>query len=133
MLFLYNGLNRCIEHTLRLMATHFIAALKIPSLRKTKGDLRKAQDSTANADDDAMDDVEEDEDENDVDTNVDVEATGHEVAAIKDTAVTSFLPGDVVGKIMAFISQLRSSSENVRDYLKKICISRGCPPLEIKV
>ena len=101
MLFLYNGLNRCIEHTLHLMATHFIAALKIPSLRKTKGDLRKAQDSTANADDDAMDDVEEDEDENDVDTNMDVEATGHEVAAIKDTAVTSFLPGDVVGKIMA--------------------------------
>ena len=129
-----NGLDRCIEHTLHLMATHFIAALKIPSLRMTKGELRKAHDSTAMADNnDAMDDIDEDEDENDVDTNMDVEATGHEAVAIKDISVTSFKPGDVVGKIMAFISQLRSSSEIVRDYLKKICISRGCPPLEIKV
>ena len=86
----------------------------------------------------AIDDADDEEDENDsesfdVDTSMDVEATGHEAAAIKDTAVTSFRPGDIVGKIMAFIAQLQSSSENICDYLKKICISRGCPPLEIKV
>lgn len=115
------------------MATHFIAALKIPSLLMTKEELRKGQNSTVAIDNnDAMDDSNDDEDENDVDTSMDVEATGHEAAA-KDTSTTSFRPGDVVGKIMAFISQLRSSGENVRDYLKKICISRGCPPLEIKV
>jgi hypothetical protein len=119
------------------MASHFIAALKIPSLRTTKGELRKARDGTSMVDNNnATDDADEDEDENesfDVDTSMDVEATGHEAAAIKDTSVTSFRPGDIVGKIMAFINQLRSSSENIRDYLKKICISRGCPPLEIKV
>jgi hypothetical protein len=103
------------------MASHFIAAIKIPSLRKTKGVLHNAQDGT--------DDVNDDEDENDVDTSMDVEAMGDE-AAVKDT---SFQPGDVIGKIMAFISQLRLSGENIRDYLKKICISRGCPPLEIKI
>jgi hypothetical protein len=106
------------------MATHFIAALKIPSLRMTKGELRKGQNS------DAMDDNDDElEDENDVDTRMDVEGTGHE-AGLKDT---SFQPGDVVGKVMAFISQLRVSGENIRDYLKKISISRGCPPLEIKL
>lgn len=115
------------------MATHFIAALKIPSLRTTKGELRKAQNGTVLVDNDVItDDVDVGDDENDVDTNMDVEATGLEAAAM-DTASTSFRAGDIVGKIMAFISQLRLSGENIRDYLKKICISRGCPPLEIKV
>ena len=115
------------------MATHFIAALKIPSLRMMKSDLRNAQNGTVMVDNDsAMNDVNDDEDENDVDTRMDVEAIGLE-AADKDSSPTSFRPGDIVGKIMAFISQLRLSGENIRDYLKKICISRGCPPLEIKV
>ena len=114
----------CIEHTLHLMATHFISALKIPSLRTTKGELRKAQND--------MDDVDDEEDENDVDTSMDVEAVGREATA-QDINLTSFRPGDVVGKIMAFISQLRLSGENIRDYLKTICISRGCPPLDIKI
>jgi hypothetical protein len=112
------------------MATHFIAALKIPSLRMMKSDLRKAQNNNDGAMD--SDDVNDDEDENDVDTRMDVEAIGLE-AADKDTSLTAFRPGDIVGKIMAFISQLRLSGENIRDYLKKISISRGCPPLEIKI
>jgi hypothetical protein len=120
------------------MASHFIAALKIPSLQTTKGELRKARDgaATVNNNNNAMDIADDDEDESesfDVDTNMDVEASGHEAAAIKETSVTSFQPSDIVGKIMAFISQLRSSSESIREYLKKICISRGCPPLEIKI
>ena len=115
------------------MATHFIAALKIPSLRTMKGDLHKAQDDPVDNNLNAINDVDEEEDDNDVDTNMNVEATGHEAAAIRGKNITSFRPGDVVGKIMALISQLRSSSENVCDYLKKICISRGCPPLEIKL
>ena len=109
------------------MATHFIAALKIPSLRMTRGELRRGQNGDAMDVDNDNDD--ESEDENDVDTSMDVEATGNE-AGLKDT---SFRPGDVVGKVMAFISQLRLSGENIRDYLKKISISRGCPPLEIKL
>ena len=67
------------------MATHFIAALKIPSLRTMKSDFRKAQ----NDNDGAMDNANDDEDKNDVDTRMDVEAVGLE-ATDKDTSPTTF-------------------------------------------
>ena len=113
------------------MAMHFIAAIKIPSLRTTKDELCKAQNGAVNSNNTITEEV-DDEDENDVNTNMDIEATGLEATA-KDTSSTSFQVGNIIGKIMAFISQLQLLGENICDYLKKICISRGCPPLEIKV
>ena len=113
------------------MTMHFIAALKIPSLQTTKDELCKAQNGAVDSNNTITEEV-DDEDENDVNTNMDIEATGLEAAA-KDTSSTSFQAGNIIGKIMAFISQLWLSGENIHDYLKKICISCGCPPLEIKV
>jgi hypothetical protein len=64
---------------------------------------------------------------------MDIEASEHDTAAIEAALITSFKPGDVVGKILAFIAQLRLSSEDTREYLKKMCLSRGCTPLEVKI
>ena len=113
------------------MATHFIATLKIPSLQTTKYELLKAQNVAIDSNNTITEEV-NDEDENDVGTNMDIEATGLEATA-KDTSSTSFQAGNIIGKIMAFISQLWLSGENIHNYLRKICISCGCPPLKIKV
>jgi hypothetical protein len=119
------------------MACHFIDALKIPSLRTIKSTLHNVWDNVSAAVDKIDDNNDEDEeDENDVfnvDTSMDLEAAEDDTAAIKAASITSFHPGDVVGKIMAFIAQLRASSEDTREYLKKISISRGCNALEIKI
>jgi hypothetical protein len=133
------------------MACHFVTALKIPSLQTIKSTLHNVWDAAGAVEDDEMDNNDGDkvddnndgdkvddnnEDENDVfdvDTSMDIEAAKDDTVAIKATCVTSFRPGDVVGKIMAFIAQLRASSEDTREYLKKISISRGCNTLEIKV
>ena len=55
--------NTCIEHTIHLMATHFIKALCIPSLSKTKNQI------------DAEDDF-------NVDVSIDIEASTDDAEAI---------------------------------------------------
>ena len=106
--------NRCIEHTIHLMATHFIKALGIPSLSKTKNQI------------DAKDDF-------DVDVSMDIEASTDNAEAIQMSTVTEFAAGDVVGKLMAFIAQLWQCSEGTRKYLEHLAVSYGCRPLEIKI
>ena len=106
--------NRCIEHTIHLMATHFIKALGIPSLSKTKNQI------------DAEDDF-------DVDVSMDIEASTDDAEAIQMLTVTEFAAGDVVGKLMAFITQLWQCREGTRKYLEHLAVSYGCPPLEIKI
>jgi hypothetical protein len=115
------------------MACHFIDALKIPSLRTIKSALHNVRDDVGAIDDEIDDDDEDENDLFDVDTSMDIEAAEDDTAAIKAASVTSFRPGDVIGKIMAFIAQLRASSEDTREYLKKISILRGCNALEIKI
>ena len=53
--------------------------------------------------------------------------------ALREASETDFEPGDIVGKMMAFIAQLRSSGEDTRDYLKRLGDMQGCPRLEIKL
>ena len=96
------------------MATHFIKALGIPSLSKTKNQI------------DAEDDF-------DVDVSMDIEASTDDAEAIQMSTITEFAAGDVVGKLMAFIAQLRQCSEGTRKYLEHLAVSYGCPPLEIKI
>jgi hypothetical protein len=50
-----------------------------------------------------------------------------------EASETDFEPGDIVGKMMACIAQLRSCGEDTRDYLKKLGDVQGCPQLEIKL
>ena len=73
------------------------------------------------------------EDNFDVDVSMDIEASTNDAEAIQMLIVIDFDPGDVIGKLMAFISQLQQCSEDTRDYLKHLAISYGCPPLEIKI
>lgn len=114
--------TRCIEHTIHLMATHFIKALGIPSLLKAK--------HQTNIGDESVDEL---ADNFDVDVSMDIEASTDDAEAIEMSTVTDFDAGDVVGKLMAFIAQLRQCSEDTRKYLEHLAVSYGCPPLEIKI
>ena len=79
--------TRCIEHTIHLIATHFIKALGITSLSKTKQQII--------------------EDDFDVNVSMNIEVSTDNAEAIQMSMVMDFDPGDVIGKLMAFISQLQ--------------------------
>ena len=72
---------------IHFMATHFIKALDITSLSKTKQQII--------------------EDNFDVDVSMNIEASIDNAKAIQMSMVMDFDPGDVIGKLMAFISQLQ--------------------------
>lgn len=130
--------RRCIEHTIHLMASHFVAALGIKGLGKTKKKLHGGSSGTdrptetyetASSDEDC----DEFDEEFDVDMNMDIEASAEDTEAMREALLTTFDAGDVIGKLMAFIAQLRCSNEGTRDYLAQICASLGCASLEIKL
>src|SRR5260370_29610405 len=98
-------------------AYHFIKALGIPSLTKTrrKTSWGGADDENPNGVIQAEDNKEEDK--ADIDTSMDIDASTDDAEAMAATMVVDFDPGDTLGKIMALVSQLRASSEIVHDYL----------------
>ena len=63
---------------------------------------------------------------------MEVEATADDADAILAANITDFDPGDVIGKLLAFIAQIRQCSEGTRAYLIQLCVENGCP-LEIVV
>lgn len=126
------------------MASHFVAALGITGRRKTKkklhsgshcADLPADETSQTIGDDEPEEDegVDEFDEEFDVDMGMDVEASAEDTEAMREALLTTFDAGDVIGKLMAFIAQLRCSNEATREYLTQICASLGCPSLEIKL
>jgi hypothetical protein len=131
-------------------AYHFIRALGVPSMAKIKGRLsqkkgkKKAAESNDANEDDNEDENErelenreepnEDEDEEDVedvDVSMDVEADADDLEAMAAITVTNYDPGDTLGKLMAFVNQLRMSSELTRDYLGRMCIMQNLKPIEL--
>ena len=68
-----------------------------------------------------------------IDDNPNIEATADDKEAMLGTTITDFEPGDVVGKVMAFVNQVRASSEPTRDFLKQLCPTNGCKPREFKL
>ena len=104
------------------MASHFIAALKVPAIRSAH--------ARAHAAGDEGDDPNE---HLDVDTSMEVEASETDTEAIREASVTDFDAGDVVGKVLAFVAQIRACGEDTRNYLKDLSFSHGCPTLEIKL
>lgn len=105
------------------MASHFVTALKISTMRS----MRQRIHSDLNDDDD------DDLDHFDVDINVEVEASETDAEAMREASNTEFDAGDVVGKVLAFVAQLRACSEDSRDYLRDLSASHGCPRWEIKL
>ena len=47
--------------------------------------------------------------------------------------MTDFDTGDVVRKLMAFITQLQSCSEDAENYLMELSVSNGCIVWHIKL
>ena len=111
------------------MACHFIAALGIPGLGKTKRRLQgsKTGDGDKSKGDDKSEDGDEYNEDLDVETSMEAEAEADDVEAVLAASEADFEAGDVVGKILAFIAQLRACSEDTRDYLKARTVSSGCP------
>ena len=105
---------------MHLMACHFIKALNIPSLAHVKQQLH-GKGKEAEVEEAEVSDS-EDDDELDIDTNLEVEASADDADALHEASATNFEPGDVVGKMMAFIAQLCSCGEDTRDYLKKLVL-----------
>jgi hypothetical protein len=129
---------RCIDHSMHRAAYHFIKALSVPSLTTTKRNFRTAACENLNINDedgDGWSDTENvaDDDEEDISTSMDVDASPDDVEAMLATTTVDYDPGDTLGKIMAFVNQVRMSSEGVRDYLRHSCNIRGIKPIELRL
>jgi len=77
--------------------------------------------------------VDEHDENLDVDTSMELEASGGDVDAILAASVVEYEVGDVVGKVVAFVAQFRSSGENTQEYLRELSASHGCPKWELKL
>ena len=97
---------------IHLMATHFIKALGIPSLSRTKQQI---------------------EDGFNVDVSMDPEASTDDAKEIQMSMITDFNAGNVIEKLMAFIAQLWQCSEDTRKYLEHLALSYGYPPLKLNI
>ena len=113
------------------MASHFVSALNISSLQKSWKNIH-GDDIDEDAGIDDHKDLENEEDF-DINTNMEVEASGDDEDATWEASITEFDAGDVVGKLMAFIAQLRLCSEGAQDYLTNLSISNGCVAWHIKL
>ncbi|KAM6491480.1 hypothetical protein JOM56_013049 [Amanita muscaria] len=117
--------GRCIEHTVHLMACHFVTALNVPGLGRIKQKIHASR--SGGQDQDEFDES------FDVDTSMEVEASSEDADAMCAALDVEFDAGDVVGKLMAFIAQIRSCGEDTREYLAQLANAQGCPQWEIKL
>jgi len=127
-------------------AYHFIKALRVPSQMTTKRKLSRkgAEDDEAGNEDeddenDENDNEVEGENENevevedDVDVSTDVDASAEDAEAMAETLVVDFEPGDTIGKLLAYVNQVRISSEDVREYLAQSCRLHSIKPIELRL
>jgi hypothetical protein len=103
-------------------AYHFIKALHIPSFTKAKRNLQAGAEPA---------EEENEDDSDDIDMSTEIEASSDDVAAMASTTVTDFEPGDVLGKLLAFVNQVRMSSEGVRVYLEHVCAVNQLNPIKL--
>jgi hypothetical protein len=111
-------------------AYHFIKALSISSLTTTKSKLRTAEKDQPEDGDGHESEM---QDNDDVDVSLEIEAAADDVEAMASTTLVSFEPGDVLGKLLAFVNQVRMSSEGVRDYLKHACVVHQLKPMQLRL
>ena len=121
---------RCIEHTIHLMACHFVTALNIPGIRRTKQKLCQQANGLDKGEEGELNEVNK---PFDVDTSMEVEASSDDVEAICAALNTNFNADNIVGKLLAFIAQLRSCGEDTCNYLTQLAAKQGCPEWEIKL
>ena len=73
----------------------------------------------------------EEADAADIDISLDVGASSDDAKAMAETLVVNFEPGDMIGKLLAFVNQVRVSSEDVCDYLAHSCRMHNINPIEL--
>jgi hypothetical protein len=135
---------------------HFVKALGVPSwVTGNHKPVRKgAKDDDAGEDDTREDDTREDDardddaragdgdivsnignegDNIDIDTSMDVDASADDVVAMAETLIVDFDPGDTIGKLLAFVNQVRMSSEDVREYLAHSCRMHNIKVIELRL
>ncbi|SJL09147.1 uncharacterized protein ARMOST_12523 [Armillaria ostoyae] len=107
--------GRCIEHAIHLMGGHFIIALQIPALMKMKRCIHQCQDDDEPSD---LEHLHPDFATLEVDVSMDVQAGPQDAAAKVAAGATDFEPGDVVGKILAFVAQVHGGdTPSMRSHL----------------
>jgi hypothetical protein len=107
------------------MACHFVTALKVPGIGRTKAKIHASSL--------AQQELDEFDESFDIDISMDTEASPDDVKAMHAMLDVTFEVGDVVGKLLAFIAQLRACSEDMREYLAQIASSLGGLSWEIKL
>ena len=108
-------------------AYHFIKTLHIPSVMKTNSTLREVEEDENNNEPEDL------YDGDDIDISTEIEASSDDVAAMASTTATDFEPGDVLGKLLAFVNQVRMSSEGVRAYLEHVCAVNQLKPIKLRL
>ncbi|KAG6903744.1 hypothetical protein DXG01_015214, partial [Tephrocybe rancida] len=104
--------GRCMEHTIHLGAKAFIEALN-PTIGKKKTQATVEDDDSSGDDDDFdWDQLEAVPNNNEIDEPI------------------NFDPGDVLGKVLALITQIRSSPQ-AKAYFHTLCKEEGLKPLEL--
>ena len=128
-----DNVQRCIDHSMHRAAYHFIKTLHIPSFTNAK----RALQAVAEENDDRPEDSDHGDgdhgDGDDIDMSTEIEASSDDVAAMASTTMTNFEPGDVLGKLLAFINQVRMSSEGVRAYLDHLCAVNQLKPIKLRL
>ncbi|KAF5320223.1 hypothetical protein D9758_017607 [Tetrapyrgos nigripes] len=105
--------TNCIEHTFNLMPSHFCQALQIPSIMVIGQHLH----------DNEQEGLFEDFDD-DIDPSGEEEPDDDDDEAVEQAMSTEWTPGDIVGKILAFVAQIRQC-DAAMTYLKSLC-ERHC-------
>ena len=111
-------------------AFHFIKALAVPS--RVTGKRTRPQTEADDSDDSDIG-GEEGADHTDIDTSMDIDASADDVEAMAETLEVNFEPGDTVGKLLAFVNQVRMSSEDVREYLAHSCRMHNIKAIELRL
>ena len=120
-------------------AFHFIKALGVPSrvTGKRKRSRKEAEIGDDENDDGTEDDdtakVGDEEDDADIDISTDIDASANDAEAMAETQIVDFEPGDTLGKLLAFVNQVRVSSEDVRDYLAHACVMHNIKSIELRL
>jgi hypothetical protein len=112
--------GRCMEHSVHCATRAFISAVAPTPMRTVKKNLsRKA----------TVEEAEDDEDEDDEEDDEGILAPIDDDNG-DDDENTQFDPKDLLGKILAFVNQVRSSPQ-ARTYFSKLCVEENVKPLQL--
>ena len=117
-------------------AYHFIKALSIPLSMTTKSRLHTAE-KGQDVDEEDINNIDNISDNihniDNIDVSFEIDAAADDVEAMGSTMIVNFDPGDVLGKLLAFVNQVHMSTEGVREYLKHACVVHQLKPMQLRL